>query len=62
MRQGSLQVSQPMFNLKEGDIVLELNGEPGLGLGEEEDESYAEFSAKYKTFHKHQQEKVETAR
>ena len=33
-----------------------------LGLGEEEDESYAEFSAKYKTFHKHQQEKVETAR
>ena len=36
VRQGSLQVSQPMFNLKEGDIVLELNGEPGLGLGEEE--------------------------
>jgi hypothetical protein len=36
VRQGSLQVSQPMLNLKEGDIVLELNGESCLGLGEEE--------------------------
>jgi hypothetical protein len=30
------QVSQPMFNLQEGDLVLEVNGESVLGVGEEE--------------------------
>jgi hypothetical protein len=31
-----VQVSQPMFNLQEGDLVLEVNGESVLGVGEEE--------------------------
>jgi len=45
-----LQVSQPMFNLQEGDLVLEVNGESVVGVGEEE---WAERRRAVPTAHHH---------